>query len=191
MSETTESSLIPASSSSFWIRWVSRERSSISFVRYRVRSRSSACTGGGTKLGRNSPHSHSCANHSESATSVLRPGMFFTACALTSSNSHPPTASRTCQTGFQYTPVASIATWVTPSATSHSRSCRSESVNVANRRTVEARPPFEFGVRTHAITVFLCTSNPAHRETITSTAAPPCGRVLLTGPPQEPGDDRI
>ena len=33
MSGTTESSLIPASSSSFWIRWVSRARSSISFLR--------------------------------------------------------------------------------------------------------------------------------------------------------------
>ena len=33
MSETTESSLIPASSSSFCTRWVSRDRSSISFLR--------------------------------------------------------------------------------------------------------------------------------------------------------------
>ena len=33
MSVTTESSLIPASSSTFWIRWVSRARSSTSFLR--------------------------------------------------------------------------------------------------------------------------------------------------------------
>jgi hypothetical protein len=96
--------------------------------------------------------------------------MFFTACALTSINSSPAAASRTCQIGFQYTPVASIATWVTPSPTSQSRSSRNEAVNVRNRRTVETRSPSAPGVRTQAITVFLCTSNPAHRETITSIA---------------------
>ena len=108
--------------------------------------------------------------------------MFFTACALASSNSNSGTASRTCQTGFQYTPVASIATWVTPSATSQSRNSRSESVNVRNRRTVEVRPPSGPRARTHAITVFLCTSRPRapgndHIHNATMRHVMPAGRV--------------
>src|SRR6266542_4077807 len=61
-----------------------------------------------------------------------------------------------------------MATWVTPSPTSQSRNRRRSSVNVLNSRTCWARPPLRADVRTHAITVFWCTSSPAHRSTSTS-----------------------
>ena len=50
----------------------------------RVRSRRSRISGGGTKPPLGSPHSKSCASHSQSQTSVLRPGTCFTCRALTS-----------------------------------------------------------------------------------------------------------
>ena len=48
MSEATEDSLIPASSSSFSSRWTSRARSRVIAVRVRVRSRSCRIGSGGT-----------------------------------------------------------------------------------------------------------------------------------------------
>src|SRR5439155_18473042 len=74
---------------------------------------SSWISGPGTKLARISPCASSSANHVASFTSVLRPGTFLTCAALASTSSKPRPAS-TCQTGFQYTPVASIAAWVPP-----------------------------------------------------------------------------
>ena len=56
---------------------------------------------------------------------VLRPGTFFTCRALTSDTSRASTSHRAWKTGFQYTPVASIPTWVTPCSTSHPTICRS------------------------------------------------------------------
>src|SRR6266487_4460571 len=72
-------------------------------------------TGGGTKLPRSSPHSSSSHSQAASPTSVLRPGRILTWWALTRSSSSPRSSS-TYQQGFQYWPVASMTTWVTPSA---------------------------------------------------------------------------
>src|SRR3954470_21541701 len=72
-SETTESSLIPASSSTRCTRWISRVRSSVSFLAYRVRSRSRAIVGVGTKLPRSRPHSASWANQAASQDVGLAP----------------------------------------------------------------------------------------------------------------------
>jgi hypothetical protein len=49
--------------------------------------------------------------------------------ALTSSN-WKPRSSSTCQIGFQYWPVASITTWVTPSAANQSASASKPEVKV-------------------------------------------------------------
>jgi hypothetical protein len=84
---------------------------------------------GGTKLPRSSPCSSNSASQAASATSVLRPGRILTCRALTSS-SWKPRSSSTCQIGFQYWPVASITTWVTPSAVNQSASASSPEVKV-------------------------------------------------------------
>jgi hypothetical protein len=94
---------------------------------------------------------------------VLRPGRSLTCRALTNSSSKPRSSS-TYQHGFQYWPVASITTRVTPSWASHSASASSPEVNVWNVRTSWSRPPRPSGTRTHATTSSLATSNPAQRE---------------------------
>ena len=63
-----------ASSSTFWMRLATVAWSRINWVRCRVRSRSSRIAGGGMKLGESRPCWSSCAIHSASLTSVLRPG---------------------------------------------------------------------------------------------------------------------
>jgi len=123
---------------------------------------------GGTKLERNRPCSSSSASQAASATSLLRPGKIFTCLAFTSSSSKPRRASRTYQTGFQYWPVASITTWVTPSAPSQAAISSNAPVNVENVRISWRRRPAPPGVRTATTTSSLPTSNPAHRSTITS-----------------------
>jgi hypothetical protein len=60
---------------------------------------------------------------------VLRPGRILTWRALTNMSSKPASSS-TYQTGFQYWPVASITTWVTPSAASQAASASSPEVKV-------------------------------------------------------------
>src|SRR5439155_23773310 len=55
-------------------------------------------------------------------------------CAFTNSTSNCP--SRRFHTGFQYTPVDSIATWVTPQARSQSPNSKSSRVNVPNAASV-------------------------------------------------------
>src|SRR5256886_7217195 len=82
--------------------------------------------GGGTKLGRSNPWQSKSASHSASFTSVLRPGTFRTCCALATTISKAP--SRRAYTGFQYTPVLSIATCVQPSESNHSRKRNSSRV---------------------------------------------------------------
>ena len=76
-------------------------------------------------------------------------------------------SSRTCHTGFQNTPVASIATCVQPASVSHSASSRRPDVVVGNSRCSVAtvRPA---AARTHAFTRREWTSNPAHRRYRTS-----------------------
>ena len=74
----TQASLTPASSSVLCSRLVCRWRSPISDRRYRVRSRSSRISRGGTKLPRSRPCSSSWHSHWASVMSVLRPGRFLT-----------------------------------------------------------------------------------------------------------------
>ena len=140
MLEATPATLRLASSNTACRRLTTAERSSVSLVRVRVRSRSSRCAWGGTKLARNSPCCSRSASHSLSATSVLRPGTALTCCALTSSSSQCP--SKTWCTGFQYTPVDSMAAWVQPAARSQSRSVVNASVVVPKVRTTLVRRPF-------------------------------------------------
>src|SRR6478609_11940708 len=73
------------------------------------------------------------ASHVASLTSVLRPGTFFTCAALAKISSKWP--SSTCHTGFQYTPVASMATCATPKESSQSARLSRPEVVVAKVRT--------------------------------------------------------
>ena|GEM_PF-6621531 len=61
----------------------------------------------------------------------MRPGRIFTWRALTNFNPNNR-SSRTYQTGFQYDPVASIATSVTPSSVNQSAIACNEAVNAEN-----------------------------------------------------------
>ena len=91
MDEATESILIPASCVTSPSRAISDTRWRAILARYRIRSRIALTSAGGMKLPASSPHSSSCASHSASARSVLRPGAFFTCPALhTSTRSNPP-----------------------------------------------------------------------------------------------------
>ena len=84
-------------------------------------------------------------------------------CALASTSVNDSSSSRTCHTGFQYTPVASIATCVQPASVSQAASSSRPAVVVANSRcsVVTFRPA---AMRTHAFTHREWTSNPAHRD---------------------------
>src|SRR3954462_1822563 len=62
----------------------------------------------GHEPGRMRPWASRSASHMASFTSVLRPGTAFTCIALASTSSK--SSANTAQTGFQYTPVASMAT---------------------------------------------------------------------------------
>jgi hypothetical protein len=84
-------------------------------------------------------------------------------CRALTNMSSKPASSSTYQTGFQYWPVASITTWVTPSWASQTASASSPEVNVRNVRTSWVRPPRPSGTRTQATTSSLATSNPAQR----------------------------
>src|SRR5262249_60524159 len=95
--------------------------------------------GGGMKLARNSPCSKSCAIHSQSRTSVFRPGTALMWWAFTRMTAHWP--SRMLNTGFQKTPVLSRATGVTPSAVSQSARLNNAAVIVPNVRTSAVRRP--------------------------------------------------
>ena len=86
---STLASFRPLSSSTLYSRFTSRVRSSICFLRYRVRSRRSRIGIGGTKLLRSSPYSSNCANHALSWTSDFRPGTCFRCCMLTNSSVQP------------------------------------------------------------------------------------------------------
>ena len=112
MSVITEASLTFASSSTAWRRCVCRTISRLSCLRVRVRSRRSWIGCGGTKLARIRPCASRSAIQVASFTSLLRPGTPLMCAAFASTSSKRP--SRMCQTGFQYTPVASIATMRAP-----------------------------------------------------------------------------
>ena len=100
----------------------------------------------------------------------MRPGRIFTWWALTSFTGNAR-SSRTNQTGFQYDPVASIATSVTPSAANQSAIASNEPVNEENVRVCFRRPrPPGLGVRTQATTSSLPMSIPAQHSISTSTS---------------------
>src|SRR5262249_21867808 len=75
--------------------------------------------------------------------------------------------SKTFHTGFQYTPVASITTWVTLCSASHAAISSSSPVKVPKRRSSFSSLPCS-RIITHAEMLFLCTSSPQHRECNTS-----------------------
>src|SRR3954463_16252826 len=128
-------------------------------------------SGGGTKLARSRPCSNNSAIHAASATSVLRPGTLCMCAAFTSNNSK--SASNAAKTGFQYTPVASSATCVTPASVSQPANTLSPAVVVENCRVVDAlERPDGRGARTFAITVSRCTSRPATRSNSNSIPTP-------------------
>ena len=95
----TEPSLMLASSSTFWIRLATAVCSLTNCVRCRVRSRSSRCHAGGTKLARSKPCCSNCAIHAQSLTSVLRPGTCLMCWALTKMTRKRP--SNRLKSGFQ------------------------------------------------------------------------------------------
>src|SRR5262245_9185329 len=170
-SESTDSMLILASSKVFCTRCTWPAFSRTSCLRVRSSPRSSWIAGCGTKLARTSPCANNSDSHVASFTSVLRPGTFFTCTAFARMSSKLLSAS-TCHTGFQYTPVASIATCVQPFSSSHSLNSIRPAVVVANVRTkCDASLPAVR--RTHATTVSLCTSRPAQRGYITSMISSP------------------
>jgi hypothetical protein len=82
--DATVDSLMEASSNINSNRVVSRVRSPISCIRYRVNIRNRRISGGGTNDGANNPCSNNCAIHSLSRTSLLRPGTAFMCAALSS-----------------------------------------------------------------------------------------------------------
>jgi hypothetical protein len=90
----------------------------------------------------------------------LRPGTWRRCVAFTNTNSK--SVARTCHTGFQYTPVDSIATCVHADAVSQSAKASKPFVGVANVCTWVSAGPAAAN-RTHATTVSLCTSSPAQR----------------------------
>src|SRR3954453_23777815 len=77
-----------------------------------------------------------------------------------------------CQTGCQYTPVASIATCVTRCAASQSRNAIRPCTVVANSATCGWRRPAPSGTRTHPVTCALWTSSAPTRSKIVSISPP-------------------
>ncbi len=84
---------MPASSSTLASRWPSLVRCPVSFLRYRVRDRSSATAPAGMKPVRSSPCSCSPASCWQSMTSRLRPGTLRMCAALQTHTSIPAWAS--------------------------------------------------------------------------------------------------
>src|ERR1700722_2828582 len=79
-------------------------------------------------------------------------------CAFTTNNSN--CSSNTLYTGFQYTPVDSIATCVTPQPWSQVANASKSWVKVPNRRFSFRTFPLPSAHCTQAVTLFLCTSIP-------------------------------
>ena len=101
--------------------------------RLRVRSRSSWIGPGGTNLGRINPCASNSAIQVASLTSVVRVGTFRTCWAFASARSNA--SQSTCHTGFHYTPLASIATWVQSCSANQSEIASSSLVVLPKLRT--------------------------------------------------------
>ena len=169
MSDTTDVELDLASSSSFCSRCVSRPRSSADLPPIAGHVTQLTDLARRHEAARSSPHSSSFANHVASRTSVLRPEHVLTCCRVDQHQLERSASSSTYHTGFQYTPVASIAT------TSPTRQPASAAARASDSRRGE-RPslvlPTTAGTARRAHTRHhrvLCTSRPAHRSTSTST----------------------
>jgi hypothetical protein len=68
------------------------------------------------------------------------------------------------QTGFQYWPVASITTWVTPLAASQATSASNPEVNVGKRPHLMGTSAAPVGARTQVTTLSLGDIHPAQHE---------------------------
>src|SRR3954447_2191033 len=81
------------------------------------------------------PCARRSASQVASFTSVLRPGTALTWAALARASARSVSSHSTAQTGFQYTPVASITACVTPWLFSHADKRSRSAVVVANVST--------------------------------------------------------
>src|SRR5712691_6524967 len=126
---------------------------------------------GGMKLALSKPWRNRVAIHWLSRISVLRPGIAFMCWALTRMTSK--VASKMLKTGLQYTPVLSMATWLTSCSLNQSESASKPTVVVAKVRTSRLTFPRSPVFRMQATTVFLCTSRPAQHayKTIRSSTS--------------------
>src|SRR5215472_7460575 len=103
-----------------------------------------------------------CASHQPSLLSVLCPLRFFTSCGFARYTF--TVSSNALNTGFQYEPVLSITTWVTPCCFSQSRNASSCDRIVPNCRISTWGSPCNGPTMTHTAKNFLPTSIPAHRS---------------------------
>src|SRR5215471_676235 len=103
-----------------------------------------------------------CASHQPSLLSVLCPLRFFTSCGFARYTF--TASSNALNTGFQYEPVLSITTWVTPCCFSQSRNASSCDRIVPNCRISTWGSPCNGPTMTHTAKNFLPTSIPAHRS---------------------------
>src|SRR6516162_8794335 len=103
-----------------------------------------------------------CASHQPSLLSVLCPLRFFTSCGFARYTF--TASSNTLNTGFQYEPVLSITTWVTPCSLSQLRNASSSDRIVPNFRISTWGSPCNGPTMTHTAKNFLPTSIPAHRS---------------------------
>jgi hypothetical protein len=101
----------------------------------------------------------------------LAPGTALMCWAFTSRSSNWP--SRMFHTGFQQTPVDSIAGCVTPDSRSQSAIANRSRVKVRNRRFSCFFLPFGKAHNTQTVMLFLRTSRPAQRSYTTSTDSSP------------------
>ena len=101
---------------------------------------------------------------SPSLKSVFLPGIALRCCGFTSIGSNSPSKFHT---GFQYTPVASMATLVTCHSRSQVTSSRNSPVVVPNRRLCFSLWPSALMLM-QATTVAFCTSIPQHCGDTTS-----------------------
>src|SRR5713226_2550507 len=126
---------------------------------------------GGMKLALSKPWRNKVAIHWLSKISVLRPGMAFMCWALTRMTSKVD--SKMLKTGLQYTPVLSMATWLTSCSLNQSESASKPAVVAAKVRTSRLTLPLSPVLSMQATTVFLCTSRPAQHacKTIRSSTS--------------------
>src|SRR5215470_15728629 len=121
------------------------------------------------KLACNRPKRISWAHQRASAWSGFRPGTFLTWAALTK-NTVKGSSSR-LETGFQYSPVLSMATWVMLASVSQAAQLSRARVivpNVLSSMIPSASRPVGAGIMRQAVIRCLWTSKPAHRVNTTS-----------------------